>query len=78
MVDSERARLGALQNRMGHAINNLYQSSENISTSNSRIRDADYAKQTIKISQNMIQQQAAQSMLSQANQTPYEALILLN
>ena len=76
-VSSERAKLGAYQNRLEHTIANLNTSSENLSASESRIRDVDMAKEMMNFSKNNILQQAAQSMLAQANQQPQGVLNLL-
>jgi flagellin len=72
-VSAERAKLGSYQNRLEHTITNLNTSSENLSASESRIRDVDMAKEMMAFSKNNILQQAAQSMLAQAN---YYATIL--
>ncbi|NLZ52263.1 MAG: flagellin, partial [Thermoanaerobacteraceae bacterium] len=69
-VSTERARLGAYQNRLEHTINNLGASSENLSAAESRIRDVDMAKEMMEFTKNSILQQAAQAMLAQANQMP--------
>ncbi|APC41171.1 flagellin N-terminal helical domain-containing protein [Clostridium estertheticum] len=76
-VSSERANLGSVQNRLEHTINNLNTSSENLQTSESRIRDVDMAKEMSEFSKNNILSQAAQAMLSQANQQPQQILQLL-
>jgi flagellin len=76
-VSTERAKLGAYQNRLEHTIANLNTSSENLSASESRIRDVDMAKEMMNFSKNNILQQAAQSMLAQANQQPQGVLNLL-
>ena len=65
---TERAKLGAMQNRLEHTINNLSTSSENLTSAESRIRDVDMAKEMSNFSKNNILSQAAQAMLSQANQ----------
>lgn len=77
MVSSERARLGAYQNRLEHTSKNLESASENLSSSESRIRDVDMAKEMMNFTKNNILQQAAQAMLSQANQQPQRVLQLL-
>ncbi len=77
MVSAERSRLGAYQNRLEHSIKNLETSSENLSSSESRIRDVDMAKEMMNFTKNNILQQAAQSMLAQANQQPQSILQLL-
>ena len=76
-VSSERAKMGAVQNRLEHTINNLSTSAENLTAAESRIRDVDMAKEMMEMTKNNILQQAAQSMLAQANQTPQNVLQLL-
>ena len=76
-VSSERAKLGAVQNRLEHTIANLDTSAENLQASESRIRDVDMAKEMMEFTKNNILQQAAQSMLAQANQQPQGVLQLL-
>ena len=76
-VSSQRAQLGALQNRLESTINNLSTTSENLSASRSRILDADFAQETAQLSRNQIIQQAGVSILAQANQQPQIALSLL-
>jgi flagellin len=76
-VSSQRADLGALQNRLESTINNLSTTSENLSASRSRILDADFASETAQLSRNQIIQQAGVSILAQANQQPQVALALL-
>ncbi|MGF1730427.1 flagellin [Photobacterium kasasachensis] len=76
-VDSERAQLGASQNRLNHTINNLNNVNENVSASNSRIRDTDFAKETTNMTKNQILSQASTSILAQAKQAPQAALSLL-
>ncbi len=76
-VDSQRAELGAFQNRFNHAINNLSNINENVNASNSRIKDTDYAKETTAMTKNQILQQASTSILAQAKQSPSAALSLL-
>ncbi|GAA0127381.1 flagellin [Clostridium sp. CTA-19] len=76
-VSSERSKLGAVQNRLEHTINNLGTSSENLTAAESRIRDVDMAKEMMTFSKNNILQQAAQAMLAQANQQPQGVLQLL-
>jgi flagellin len=77
IVSGQRANLGAIQNRLEHTVNNLSTSSENLSTAESRIRDVDMAKEMMNFSKNKILNQAAQSMLAQANQQPQGILNLL-
>ncbi len=76
-VSSERAKLGAMQNRLEHTINNLSVTSENLSASESRIRDVDMAKEMMNFTKYNILQQAATAMLAQANQMPQTVLQLL-
>ncbi|EPY2273347.1 flagellin [Clostridium sporogenes] len=76
-VSKERSKLGAMQNRLEHTINNLNTSSENLQASESRVRDVDMAKEMMNFSKNNILQQAAQAMLAQANQAPQGVLQLL-
>jgi flagellin len=76
-VDSHRAELGAMQNRFGHAINNLNNTSENLSHSKSRIKDTDFAKETTNLIKQQILQQVSTSVLAQAKKTPNLALTLL-
>ena len=77
VVDKKRAELGAVQNRFQSAINNQSNVAENLSAAKSRIKDADFAAETAKLTQNQILQQASQSILAQANQRPQAALSLL-
>ncbi|MFE4523011.1 flagellin [Cytobacillus firmus] len=76
-VNGERASLGALQNRLEHTINNLKVTHENLSSSESRIRDADMALEMTSFTKNNILNQSAQAMLAQANQLPQGVLQLL-
>src|SRR5699024_7961723 len=76
-VSAERSKLGAVQNRLDHTINNLGTSSENLTAAESRIRDVDMAKEMMEFTKNNILSQAAQSMLAQANQMPQGVLQLL-
>lgn len=76
-VSTNRANLGALQNRMEYTINNLNTTSENMTNANSRIRDTDMASEMTKYTQSNILTQAAQAMLAQANQAPQQILQLL-
>ncbi|WP_027939942.1 flagellin [Anaerobiospirillum succiniciproducens] len=76
-VDSNRAELGAIQNRMESTIRNQSSIAENESDARSRIRDTDFASETAALTQNQIIQQASQTILSQANQRPTVALSLL-
>ncbi|EGQ8131155.1 flagellin [Vibrio parahaemolyticus] len=76
-VDSQRAELGAYQNRFNHAINNLNNIHENLAASNSRIQDTDYAKETTQMVKQQILQQVSTTILAQAKQAPNLALTLL-
>ena len=76
-VSTERSKLGALQNRLEHTINNLDTTSENTSAAESRIRDTDMASEMVEYSKNNILAQAGQSMLAQANQSTQGVLSLL-
>ena len=76
-IDSQRADLGAVQNRFDHTISNLANIQENVSASRSRIQDTDFATETAEMTKNQILQQAGTSILSQANQLPQTALSLL-
>jgi len=76
-VSQERSKLGAAQNRLEHTIKNLNTTAENLQSSESRIRDVDMAAEMMTFTKNNILQQAAQSMLAQANQAPQGVLQLL-
>ena len=76
-VNGARADLGAVQNRFQSVMANLNTSSENLTASRSRIRDADYAKETAELTRTQILQQAGTAMLAQANQIPQNVLSLL-
>ncbi|MET0379795.1 MAG: flagellin [Spongiibacteraceae bacterium] len=76
-VDSNRASLGAVQNRLESTIANLANVSENVSAARSRIVDADFAQETANLTKNQILQQAGISVLSQANSLPQQVLSLL-
>lgn len=76
-IDGQRADLGAKQNRLTHSINNLANIQENVSASNSRIKDTDFAKETTQLTKSQILQQASTSVLAQAKQLPNAALNLL-
>lgn len=76
-VSSERAKLGAYENRLDHSINNLNTSSQNISDAQSRVADVDMAKEMMNQSKASVLAQAAQAMLAQANQQPQQVLQLL-
>ena len=76
-VSAQRSKLGAIQNRLEHTINNLEATSENTSSAESRIRDTDMASEMVEYSKNNILQQAGQSMLAQANQQTQGVVSLL-
>ena len=76
-IDTKRAHLGAMQNRMESSIRNQSNVSMNVSDARARIRDTDFAEESAKLSQQTIIQQAASSMLTQANSRPQLALSLL-
>ena len=76
-VSETRSKLGAIQNRFEHTINNLNTTSENTQAAESRIRDTDMASEMVEYSKNNILAQAGQSMLSQANQQTQGVLSLL-
>ena len=76
-IDSQRANLGAVQNRFSHTISNLANIQENVSASRSRIQDTDFAVETAQMTKNQILQQAGTSILAQANQLPQAALSLI-
>ncbi len=76
-VSSQRSKMGAVQNRLEHTINNLQTASENLTSAESRIRDVDMAKEMMDFTKNNILSQAAQAMLAQANQQPQGVLQLL-
>ena len=76
-VSEARSDLGALQNRLEHTIANADNTAENLQAAESRIRDVDMAKEMVKFAKDTILQQAAQSMLAQANQQTQGVLALL-
>ncbi|PSU38831.1 flagellin [Photobacterium phosphoreum] len=76
-VDEKRAEIGAFQNRMTHTMSNLANINENVNASNSRIKDVDFASETINMTKGQILQQAGTSILAQAKQIPQAALSLL-
>ncbi|XXM72054.1 flagellin Hag [Lysinibacillus sphaericus] len=76
-VSDGRSLLGAYQNRLEHTINNVNNASENLTASESRIRDVDMAKEMMEQTKNSILSQASQAMLAQANQQPQGVLQLL-
>ena len=76
-VSTARAELGATQNRFEHTINNLNVAVENLSASESRIRDTDMASEMVNFTRSQILSQAGTAMLAQANQAPQGVLSLL-
>ncbi len=76
-VALRRGTLGAIENRLDMTITNLQITSENLSAANSRIRDADFAYETARFTQNQIIVQAGTAILAQANVLPQNALTLL-
>ena len=76
-VSSQRAELGAVQNRMEYAIESLSTTSENLTAAESRIRDVDMADEMVSYTKDNILQQSAMAMLAQANQQPQQILSLL-
>lgn len=76
-VSAERAKMGAVQNRLEHTINNLTNSAENLTSAESRIRDVDLAKEMMELTKHNILEQASQAMLAQANQVTQNVLSLL-
>jgi flagellin len=77
LVSEERSKLGAIQNRLEHTTTNLQTANENLTSAESRIRDADMAKEMTTFTKNNILNQAGQAMLAQANQLPQGILQLL-
>ena len=76
-VSSQRANLGAIQNRLEYTISNLDNTAENLTSAESTLRDVDMASEMMEYSKNNILNQAAQAMISQANQQPQNVLQLL-
>lgn len=76
-IDSQRAVIGAVQNRLSSTISNLSSVSENVSAARSQIQDADFAKETANLTRTQILQQAGISVLAQANALPQQILGLL-
>ncbi|QDD88979.1 flagellin [Pseudomonas oryzihabitans] len=76
-IDSQRADLGAVQNRFDNTISNLTNISENATSARSRIKDTDYAAETANLSKNQVLQQAGTAILAQAKQLPQSVLSLL-
>ncbi|WP_456273250.1 flagellin N-terminal helical domain-containing protein [Bacillus sp. AK031] len=77
LVSEERSKLGAIQNRLEHTVTNLQTTNENLTSAESRIRDADMAQEMTQFTRNNILNQAGQAMLAQANQLPQGILQLL-
>jgi flagellin len=77
LISSERSLIGAYHNRLNYTVNNLETYSENLTGAESRIRDADLAKEMMAQTKNSILSQAAQAMLAQSNQVPQGVLQLL-
>ncbi|MEV6600690.1 flagellin [Actinoplanes sp. NPDC051346] len=77
LISTERGKLGAAQNRLEHTINNLNTSVENLSASESRIRDTDMAQEMMSFTRSQILSQAGTAMLGQANQSQQGVLSLL-
>ena len=76
-VNTARGNLGAAQNRLQSSFRSILSARENLSASESRIRDVDIAMETADLTRNSILQQAASSVLAQANTSPQLALSLL-
>jgi len=76
-LDTQRGTLGAIQNQMEYAVNNVTELSANLTSARSRIIDTDYASETATLTKGQILQQAATAMLAQANQMPNVILSLL-
>lgn len=76
-IDTQRAKLGAVQNRLAHNISNSANTQANVADAKSRIVDVDFAKETATMTKNQVLQQTGSSMLAQANQLPQVALSLL-
>ena len=76
-ISTQRAELGAVQNRFEHTINTTNVAIENLSASESRIRDTDMASEMVNFTRSQILSQAGTAMLAQANQAPQSVLSLL-
>jgi flagellin len=76
-IDSQRADLGAVQNRMNFTISNLSNIQSNVTDARSRIQDVDFASETAQLTKQQILSQTSSAMLAQANQIPQTALSLL-
>ncbi|WP_417070724.1 flagellin [Niveibacterium terrae] len=77
LINGQRAQFGALQSRFESTVSNLATTSENLSSSRSRIQDTDFASETANLTKSQILQQAGTAMLAQANQLPQQVLSLL-
>lgn len=77
LINGQRAQFGALQSRFESTVSNLATTSENLSSSRSRIQDTDFAAETANLTKSQILQQAGTAMLAQANQLPQQVLSLL-
>lgn len=77
LIDSQRADLGAIQNRFDNTIANLQNIGENVSAARGRIQDTDFAAETANMTKNQVLQQAGTAILAQANQLPQSVLSLL-
>ncbi len=76
-IDSERAKLGAVQNRFDSTVSNLQNIAENASSARSRVQDVDFASETAELAKQQTLQQASTAILAQANQLPSAVLSLL-
>jgi len=76
-VSEERSKVGSINNRLEHVVNNLLISSENLTSSESRIRDVDMASEMMEFTKMQILMNASQAMMAQANQQPEKVLELL-
>jgi flagellin len=76
-ISAQRAQFGAVQNRLEHTLSNLAVYQENLTASESRIRDVDMAAEMVNFTKLQILQQSGTAMLAQANQTPQSVLQLL-
>jgi flagellin len=76
-IGTERAKWGALQNRMEYTVSNLQNVNENMQAARSRILDTDYARESANLARTQVLQQAGMSMLSQANQMSQNVMSLL-
>jgi len=77
MLDSQRADVGAIQNRLSFTVNNLSNIQSNVTDARSRIQDVDFAKESAEMTKRQILSQSSSAMLAQANQIPQAALSLL-